>query len=237
MLTTKPNQVGHVRQSLKVWLKRIVRVLATIAFMDVLLFLLAGRLDWWAAWVFSLLYFAFLLGFIMWTSPELVEERKRLAPNVKTWDKVIVAIYSILAASVAIIAALDAGRFRWTEMPVIWQVIGLLGGVPCGVWILWTAKTNAYLSSYARIQDDRGQQAVTTGPYRYVRHPMYAALIPFILCMALVLGSGWALVPGIIIAALFLLRTALEDRMLQTELPGYKEYARRVRYRLIPGVW
>ncbi len=102
---------------------------------------------------------------------------------------------------------------------------------------MWVTRTNAYLSRFARIQDDRGQQVVTTGPYRYVRHPMYAAVIPFILCIALILGSWWALVPGAIIAILFVVRTALEDRMLQEELPGYKAYAQHVRYRLLPGVW
>ncbi len=237
MLTTKPNPVGQTQLSLQAWLNRIVRVFATIAFMDALLFGIAGRLDWWAAWVFSLLYFAFLLGFLVWTSPALVQERKRMAPNVKTWDKIIVPIYSALAFSVPIIAALDAGRFRWAEMPIIWQVIGFIGILPCGAWILWAARTNAYLSSYARIQDDRGQQVITTGPYRYIRHPMYAALIPFILDMALVLGSWWALVPGGLVAILLTIRTALEDRMLQRELPGYKEYAQRVRYRLVPHVW
>jgi len=98
-------------------------------------------------------------------------------------------------------------------------------------------RTNQYLSRFARIQNDRGQQVVTNGPYRYVRHPMYASIIPFVLCVALILGSWWALVPGAIIAILFVIRTSLEDRMLQKELRGYEEYTQRVRYRLLPGVW
>ncbi len=236
MLTTRSDQASN-KPSGKGWAKLIVRVLVTIAAMDAFLFFLAGRWDWWAVWIFSFPYLLFLLGFFAWIPPDLVEERKKVAPNVKPWDKIIVGIYSALVFILVIVAALDAGRFGWSEMPVIWQVIGLIVGVPCGAWILWTAKTNAYLSSYARIQEDRGQHVITTGPYRYVRHPMYAALMPFIVCMALIFGSWWALVPGAIVFALFIVRTALEDRMLQAELPGYKEYAQRVQYRLVPGVW
>jgi protein-S-isoprenylcysteine O-methyltransferase Ste14 len=173
----------------------------------------------------------------MRNAPELLEERGKMATNVKTWDRVITSIYAVALLSLLIVAALDAGRFRWSEMPVVLQVVGAIGLIPCGIWLWWVTRTNAYLSRYARIQDDRRQQVVTTGPYRYVRHPMYASVIPFILCIALVLGSWWALVPGAIITVLFVIRTALEDRMLQAELPGYKEYAQRVRYRLLPGVW
>jgi protein-S-isoprenylcysteine O-methyltransferase Ste14 len=136
-----------------------------------------------------------------------------------------------------VVAALDAGRFRWSEMPLVVQVLGVIGLIPLGLLLFWVTATNSYLSSYARIQQDRGQQVVSTGPYKYVRHPMYAAVIPFIICVALILGSWWALIPGGVIGVLFTIRTVLEDRMLQDELPGYKEYAQRVRYRLLPRVW
>ena len=96
---------------------------------------------------------------------------------------------------------------------------------------------NTFLARYVRIQDDRGQQAVTRGPYRFVRHPMYAGVIVFMLSTALVLGSLWALLPAALICVTFILRTALEDRTLQAELPGYAEYAQRTRYRLLPKIW
>jgi len=102
---------------------------------------------------------------------------------------------------------------------------------------LWAMSANAYLSTMVRIQDDRGHQVVTTGPYRYVRHPMYVGTIFFGLCMPLFLGSWWTFVPCGLIVILFIIRTALEDRTLRDELPGYAEYAERVRYRLLPGVW
>jgi protein-S-isoprenylcysteine O-methyltransferase Ste14 len=132
---------------------------------------------------------------------------------------------------------LDAGRFRWSSMPVALQVLGVLLLAFTGFVIGRVMTVNYYLSRYARIQDDRGQQVVTQGPYRYVRHPMYAVLPPFMAGMALVLGSWWALVPAGLIGALYIIRTALEDHMLQEELPGYREYAQKVRFRLFPGIW
>lgn len=103
--------------------------------------------------------------------------------------------------------------------------------------IAWAASANTFLARYVRIQEDRGQTAVSSGPYRYVRHPMYVGIISLMLCIPLVLGSRWALVPAACIGALSVLRTALKDRTLQAELPGYAEYAKRTRYRLLPGVW
>jgi protein-S-isoprenylcysteine O-methyltransferase Ste14 len=97
--------------------------------------------------------------------------------------------------------------------------------------------TNAFLSTRVRIQEDRGHRVVTTGPYRMVRHPMYAATIIGFAGVSLLLGSWWAFVPGAVCTVLFIIRTALEDRTLQAELPGYKDYAARTRYRLLPGVW
>ena len=226
--------------SAAVWLNRIVRILALIVVIDILLFVTAGRLDWTGAWILSVLYFIFLLVMVIWSTlraPELMEERSRMAPNVKRWDKVLLSLYTLALLALLIVAGLDAGRFRASDMPSWLQALGVVGSILCGVWLFWVTRTNAFLSRHARVQDDRGQQVVTTGPYRYVRHPMYASLIPFILCLVLILGSWWALVPGGIIVVLFFIRTALEDRMLRAELPGYMEYATRVRYRLLPGIW
>jgi len=102
---------------------------------------------------------------------------------------------------------------------------------------MWTLMENAYLSRWARIQQDRGQRVVTTGPYRIIRHPMYAAIILLMICIPLELGSFWALILGVLIGVLFVIRTVLEDRMLIDELDGYIEYSHRVRYRLFPRIW
>jgi len=220
--------------------KRIVGVVVFILVMDVLLFVPAGRLDWPAAWALSLLYGAFLLAYVVWgtlKAPDLLRERSRVAENVKVWDKVILSIYTVLLVVTPILAGLDVGRARWSQMPAVVQLAALVGMVLAGGLVFWTILTNAYLGRMVRIQEDRGHQVVTGGPYHYVRHPMYAGIILLFPCMALFLGSWWALVPAVLIAGLMVIRTALEDRTLRAELAGYAEYAQQVRYRLLPGIW
>ena len=136
-----------------------------------------------------------------------------------------------------IVAGLDAGRYAWSAFPPALQLIGGAGLVLSG-WTIWRVLAeNTFASRYARIQDDRGQTVVSSGPYRHVRHPMYAAIIVLMVCIALALGSWWAVIPAGLIGVLFVLRTALEDRMLHEELAGYREYVAQVRYRLVPGLW
>jgi protein-S-isoprenylcysteine O-methyltransferase Ste14 len=221
-------------------LRRVVAVFIVILIMDLLLFIPAGRLDWPTAWVLSLLYGVFLLAYAVWgtlKAPDLLQERSQVAENVKGWDKAIMAIYTILLLATLVLAGLDVGRFQWSQMPLAWQVLGLAGIVLASGLIFWTILTNAYLGRMVRIQEDRGHQVVTGGPYRYVRHPMYLGIILLFPGMAWFLGSWWAWAPGVLIAMLMVVRTALEDRTLQAELPGYAEYAQRTRYRLLPGVW
>jgi protein-S-isoprenylcysteine O-methyltransferase Ste14 len=221
-------------------LKRIVALFIVILAMDLLLFVPAGRLDWPAAWVLSLLYGVLLLAYAVWgtlRAPDLLEERSQVARNVKVWDKVIIGVYTVLLLATLVLAGLDVGRVGWSQMPAALEVLGLVGIVLSAGLIFWTILSNAYLGRMVRIQEDRGHQVVTGGPYRYVRHPMYVGIILLFPCMALFLGSWWALVPASLIAMLMVARTALEDRTLRAELPGYAEYAQRVRYRLLPGVW
>jgi protein-S-isoprenylcysteine O-methyltransferase Ste14 len=136
-----------------------------------------------------------------------------------------------------VVAALDAGRYQWSRVSLLAETVAwaALAG-SCGViWHVFAV--NAFLSSYARIQEDRGQAVVTAGLYGIVRHPMYAAVIVWALALPVALGSLWALLPGSMSAGLLILRTAREDRMLLGQLPGYREYANRVRFRLLAGVW
>jgi protein-S-isoprenylcysteine O-methyltransferase Ste14 len=139
-----------------------------------------------------------------------------------------------------IVAGLDFGR-GWTssvwQVPLALQIAALILaalGYALGVWAM---TANAYFSKIIRIQDDRGQTVATGGPYRYVRHPGYAGTVVFELMTPIMLGSLWALIPGVLTAILMVVRTALEDRTLQKELAGYQAYAKQTRYRLLPGVW
>jgi protein-S-isoprenylcysteine O-methyltransferase Ste14 len=218
----------------------LVRLLAVMAVLAGLLFIPAGRLDWLQAWLFILAFGGFLLFYGIWglcNDPAQLAERSRRGGNAKGWDRLILAAYTVLLVAMLVVAGLDAGRFGWAPAPLWLQVAGWLGLALAGGIVWWTASVNTYLSRVVRIQDDRGQQVITTGSYRYVRHPMYVGVILMMLSLPMVLGSLAALVPGALIAVLFVIRTALEDRTLQAELPGYAEYARRVRYRLLPGVW
>ena len=136
-----------------------------------------------------------------------------------------------------VVAGLDAVRFHWSNVHVILKIIGFLGFIPGFILGFWAMRENTFLSDTVRIQEDRGHKVCQTGPYMYVRHPMYIGIIIAMLSLPLALGSLFAIIPAIIIVKLFILRTALEDKTLQKELPGYKEYTLAVRFRLFPRVW
>jgi protein-S-isoprenylcysteine O-methyltransferase Ste14 len=147
----------------------------------------------------------------------------------------LVAIYGPLVTLV--VAGLDR-RWGWRpEVPWVWALIGAALLVLASAFAAYAMLTNRFFSAVVRIQRERGHTVVTAGPYRWVRHPGYAGGVACHLAMPILLGSLWALIPGVLTAGLTVLRTALEDRTLRAELPGYSEYARRTRYRLLPGVW
>jgi protein-S-isoprenylcysteine O-methyltransferase Ste14 len=219
--------------------QRIFRLVLGTFLFALVLFGSAGRINWPGAWAFVAVFLLFLAFVLAWgtrNAPELLDERSKTAANVKSWDKIIIRIYNFLLISLFVLAGLDA-RFRWSHMPWIWQALGGIAFLLAGNVIFWCMRTNAFLSARARIQNDRGHSVVQSGPYQHVRHPMYIAIMVLMPGIALLLGSLWALVPAGMIAFLFVIRTALEDKMLRTELPGYPEYAERVRYRLLPGLW
>ncbi len=207
-----------------------------------LVFAAAGTLRWPAFWVLLIFYVLTTGGWMLWLkrrNPGLLKERMtgKTRPDVKAWDKTIIRAYTLLLVTMLLVAPLDAVRFRWSTVP--WAVRGLALLVMLAAWslIIWAFRENAFLAECVRIQTERGHTVCTTGPYRIVRHPMYVGVILTILGMPVLLGSLFALIPAGLIAALFVLRTALEDRTLQAELPGYADYARTVRWKLIPRIW
>ena len=219
---------------------RLIQILVSVLLMGSMLFLSAGRLDWPAAWIFLGSYVLVILTLGVWVVrkyPDVVNERGKIAHNARSWDKVLMTIYSVMLLGLFAVAGLDAGRFGWSVMPIAFQVTGFVALIGAMVVTYWAMATNPFLSTIVRIQADRGQYVVTSGPYRYVRHPMYAATLLMWPGIALELGSWWALIPAAVIVIVFVIRTALEDRTLQAELPGYVDYAQHTRYRLAPGVW
>jgi protein-S-isoprenylcysteine O-methyltransferase Ste14 len=206
----------------------------------VILFVAAGRLDWTWAWIYLAICVGTVLvnGTLMFrASPETIAERGRPGET-QTWDKVVSGLWSLaLYLLLPLVAGLDV-RFAWSgDLAVAWNVAGaavLVAGLGLAAWAMLA---NAYFSTAVRIQGDRGQTVCRSGPYRLVRHPGYVGFILQSFGTALVLGSLWALVPGVAAASLMVIRTALEDRFLQAELPGYRDYTRDVRHRLVPGIW
>jgi protein-S-isoprenylcysteine O-methyltransferase Ste14 len=171
--------------------------------------------------------------------PGLLAERLGLLiqRGQKGWDKLFMIPMLAIWLGWLVLIGLDAGRYRWSSVPLYAQVLGfvLLCLASYLVWL--TLRTNSYAAPVIRIQKERGHKVVTTGPYAYVRHPMYAGALLFILGAPLLLGSWWGLLAGVLIVILIGVRAVLEERMLKTELEGYADYAERVRYRLVPRVW
>jgi protein-S-isoprenylcysteine O-methyltransferase Ste14 len=228
-----------IKSRLNLALRGTAFTIVLLVGMDLLLFIPAGTTDWPAAWIFTLLYGAGLIFFSVFTAindPDLLKERSRKAKNVKSWDTAITWIYTAFLLLMLILCGLDK-RFGWTSVPLPVQIVGLIGVILGGLLLGWVVRENTFLSRYARIQDDRGQRVITTGPYKYVRHPMYAESLFWFPCVPLLLGSFVGLIPGLAISVLYVIRTRLEDKMLMEELPGYLDYAKKTRYRLVPGMW
>jgi protein-S-isoprenylcysteine O-methyltransferase Ste14 len=221
--------------------KILVKWLIMILLFAAVLFGSAGRLDLPMVWAYLLLYAGFLMAFGLVMSkkdPELLKERRRAGPGTKKWDRILLAIYGGLFFVTWIVAGLDVGRFHWSDtVPLGLQILGLAGASAASGLVWWATWVNTFFSRTVRIQRDRGQRVVTSGPYQYVRHPGYAANILVWPGTALALGSWWAMLPAVGIILVYIVRTVLEDRTLCEELPGYTEYAEHVRYRLLPGVW
>jgi protein-S-isoprenylcysteine O-methyltransferase Ste14 len=203
------------------------------------MFLAAGTVFWYAAWVWvACNWVQTAINFAMLQSrdPELLKERLQPGPA-KRWDRRIMGVVGVLAFVGAPVMALDAVRFGWSHMPLWMQMVGFVALL---IWIYnvnAVMRANPYLSTNARIQTDRGHQVVTTGPYAIVRHPMYTGMFFFFFGSALLLGSWIGLAFAVVMSALIIARTVLEDRMLRAELVGYEAYCHQVRQRLIPYVW
>lgn len=208
------------------------------------LFLAAGTWAWSWAWAYSAvsaLGWAVLSVVVARENPELMNERgkrtKDMTVGTKRWDLILLSLYSLLLFVTPLTAGLDY-RNGWSaeSSPVI-KVIGLallaIGFIP----LTWAMAANRFFEPTVRIQTQRGHQVADRGPYRFVRHPGYLGLVLHFLSLPIALGMWAALIPALVGVAVYVIRTALEDRTLQEELPGYAEFAQRTRYRLFPGIW
>jgi protein-S-isoprenylcysteine O-methyltransferase Ste14 len=222
--------------------KALLAMIAEFAVLGALFFVPAGTVLWPTAWVFMAIFFGFqlaLVGMLAREDPELLEERMSspIQREQPLWDKAIAAAFLLIGIAWLILMPLDAVRFGWSEVPDWLQILGALGLVLSLYVVFLTFKENAYLTPVVKLQHEKGQSVVSTGPYRYVRHPMYSAMVVFFPSIALLLGSWVGLAFSSALIGLFVLRTILEDRMLRADLAGYSEYAQIVKHRLIPRVW
>ena len=230
------SSAGGLPAGVRTWLWKGGVGLVLIA---VLLFGSAGTLRWAMGWAVFGVFLIVAVVPVFVVDPDLLAERTRRGKAGQApWDRPLFAVYGTLSGLVSfVVPGLDR-RFGWSAPVAVWLQIAALG-VYLAAWALqiWVMRANRFYSDVVRIQEDRGQRVVTAGPYGVLRHPGYLSGIVTELARPVVLGSLWGLVPGGLAALLLAVRTLLEDRTLRAELPGYAEYAGRVRYRLLPGVW
>jgi protein-S-isoprenylcysteine O-methyltransferase Ste14 len=198
---------------------------------------------WWQGWAYSLLFVSAGMGFRVWAErrhPGLMAERAQLsrAPGVKSWDRLLAPLMALsLGLPLFIVAGLDH-RLVWSpDFPSWLNILGLVVAAAGYGFAGWAFLENRFFSAVVRIQSERGHAVCDTGPYKMVRHPGYSGSVLATLAMALALDSVWILIPATVAVVIAVVRTALEDRTLQEELPGYRQYADRVRYRLIPRIY
>ena len=219
-----------------------MQVTLAVVAIAAILFLSSGRLDWIMAWVYISMFAIVLLILVIHqelSNPELLSERSELKPRqgVQIWDIILSAFIRLSLLASYIIAGLDI-RFGWKpEFTLAVQITAFVLGLLGVSLTAWAMAVNRFAVVYVRIQKERGHTVVTTGPYRFVRHPFYVGTIIFSLAVPMTLGSPWALITGGLATTLFIVKTAAEDRMLYKNLEGYREYTERVRYRLLPGLW
>ena len=222
--------------------RMLVQTVAWLAITGALLFGSAGTLLWPQACIFlaELGGLGLVSGLaISRSDPDLVRERMRgpIQRDQKSWDKVLISIFFALWMSQYVLIGLDAVRFHWSDVPLWLQVVGGIG-IASGFYVCHVVlMTNTFAAPVVKIQSERKHQVISTGPYAYVRHPMYAGAVPLIVGTPLLLGSWYGLIWAAAMIALFGLRAVKEENTLKAELEGYDAYAARVRYRLVPGVW
>ncbi|SEF61366.1 methyltransferase family protein [Vibrio hangzhouensis] len=220
-----------------------LRLVVVYLLIPLILVICGGDLSWWQAWLYSTLILATGLGGRMWAEqrhPGLTAERQNIESikNAKPWDRVLAPMMAVsVGFPMVIVAGLDH-RYNWSSEFVPWLIgIGFVSITIGYTFAAWALAENRFFSSVVRIQTERGHVVCDSGPYRFVRHPGYAGNILALFGIVLALSSVWALIPAALASIISVIRTVLEDQTLHEELPGYRDYARRVRYRLIPGIY
>lgn len=221
-------------------IRSVVRDLMFPLLSSLILFAAAQTIDWFWGWLYCILYlaaFGLMDAALVHRNPALLNERGKRKPGIRTWDmaSLLLGVITLLAA--ALVAGLDK-RYEWTiSFPAAARAVGVLLLIASFAIVAPAMVVNRFFESTVRIEPERGHHVIASGPYAYIRHPGYLGAILFYLATPLILGSWMAFVPALAGVGAYIARTALEDRTLYHELTGYQDYTRRVRYRLLPGVW
>ena len=223
-------------------LRVIVMTVVVVVVAPFLPMIISGQWDWWEAWGYalaSILSFVLSRAIVARVHPDLIRERARFmeAKDTKPWDKILAPLLGIGSILVLLVVGLDRSYGWSSPFSLIVNILALTGIVIGYAFSSWALVANRFFSGTVRIQTERGHHVVTGGPYRLIRHPGYAGGLLGYVLIPVLLDSLWAFIPAGLLAAVMVVRTALEDRTLQAELPGYAAYAQKTRCRLIPGVW
>ncbi|HYG97581.1 MAG TPA: isoprenylcysteine carboxylmethyltransferase family protein [Terriglobales bacterium] len=217
--------------------RRFLRPLIFLVVQFALLFITSGRIAWAGAWLFVAVCGIGMIASYLLVPRELLNARGRVGEGWKKWDKFILPGIIFGPIVMSVVAGLDV-RYAWTRpFSLAQQLFAVVAVLISNGLTVWAMRSNRHFEGVVRIQKDRDHKVVTSGPYAYARHPGYVGMIVFYVATPLVLGSRAAVIPAAVVALVLIARTALEDRMLRQELPGYREYAERVRCRLLPLVW
>ena len=214
----------------------ILRFFVALIILSAMFFLSAGTILYWEAWIYLAIIFipmGFVLSYFLQHDPELIERRMRVKERV-TEQKLIIKIGVIFFLIAYLLPGLDK-RYGWSDVPVIMTIIADIFVFLGYLLFIRVLKENRYASRI--IEVEQNQQLITTGIYAHIRHPMYAAVVLMYISGPIALGSYWALLPIIIIVVILILRILNEEKVLNEQLTGYREYIQKVRYRLIPGIW
>jgi protein-S-isoprenylcysteine O-methyltransferase Ste14 len=221
-------------------IKILVRGLISCCIFSMILFLSAGSINYLQGWIFfatnivtTLIYF-----FAYPKDNELIDERSKIKEDAKSWDKILLGVSSLVYLVTIVVAGLDSGRFHWSP-ELTWPVyaLGIVLLITGQVIFITALRENKFFSSIVRIQKERGHVVCDTGIYKIVRHPGYTGMIISLMGIPFITGSLWSLIPTVLAVILLIIRTALEDKTLKTELEGYTEYTKKTPSKLIPGIW
>ena len=219
----------------------IVATFILLFFQALLLFISSGKIYILRFWIFIIVNFIYLIFatiLLYKINPELINQRGSIKPDTKLWDQFLMRAHNIVLIFILpIVVGLDVGRFQWSYLNYYYLVLGYLLYIISNILVNWAMIVNPHFEATVRIQKDREHKVITSGPYKLIRHPGYLGGIVWAIGVPMILGSIYGFIPSLVGIIIFIIRTGLEDKTLLNELEGYAEYSKKVKYRLIPGIW